>query len=106
MQYIPAIIFAVLLTAIALLFSKGKGLWLIAGFNTMTSEERKEYHMAAIGKFLSKILVGLAVCLLVFDLGWYLSIPAINAFSWIAFGVIAIFALVYSCGNRFKKKEK
>lgn len=95
MQYVPAIIFAVLLIIIALFLSKGKGVWLIAGFNTMTTEERKEYDIVAVGKFLSKVLIGLAICLLVFDLGWYIGNTAI----------IVIFALVYSCGNRFKKKR-
>lgn len=104
MQYMPAIIFATLLILIALFLNKGKGLWLIAGFNTMPIERRKEYDIAAIGKFVSKFLIGMAICLFVFDFGWYINSIAIIVLSWSAFVFIVIFALVYPRGDRFRKK--
>ena len=39
MQYIPAIAFAIILIIIAFFLKRGKGLWLLAGFNTMSVKE-------------------------------------------------------------------
>lgn len=104
MQYIPAIIFAIVLIVIAFFLNRGKGLCLIAGFNTMPDEQRKGYDMKAVGKFVSKILMGMALCLLAFDFGWYMDNTVVMVLPWIAFGGIVIFALAYLNGNRFKKK--
>lgn len=103
MQYIAAIIFAAFLIIIALCLRKGKGIWLIAGFNIMTSDEQKKYDIVAVSKFLSKILIGLAICLLAFDFGWYIGNTGLIVLSWLIFAIIVIFALIYSCGDRFKK---
>ncbi len=105
MRYIPAILFAVLLMVIALFLNRGKGQWLIAGFNTMSAENRKEYDMMAVSKFVSKILIGMALCLLAFDFGWYKGSVTAMVLSWVVFGVIAVFALLYARGDRFKKKS-
>ena len=56
MQYIPAIVFAIMLIVISFFLKRGKGLWLLAGFNTMSVEERNVYDMEKIGKFTSKTL--------------------------------------------------
>ena len=45
MQYIPVIVFAIILIIIAFFLKRGKGLWLLAGFNTMSVEERNVYDM-------------------------------------------------------------
>ena len=51
MQYIPVIVFAIILIIIAFFLKRGKGLWLLAGFNTMSVEERNAYDMEKIGRF-------------------------------------------------------
>ncbi len=66
MQYIPVIVFAIILIIIAFFLKRGKGLWLLAGFNTMSVEERNVYDMEKIGRFISKTLTGMALCLLAF----------------------------------------
>ena len=63
MQYIPVIVFAIILIIIAFFLKRGKGLWLLAGFNTMSVEERNVYDMEKIGRFISKTLTGMALCL-------------------------------------------
>lgn len=61
MQYIPVIVFAIILIIIAFFLKRGKGLWLLAGFNTMSVEERNVYDMEKIGRFISKTLTGMAL---------------------------------------------
>lgn len=103
MQYIPVIVFAIILIIIAFFLKRGKGLWLLAGFNTMSVEERNVYDMEKIGKFISKTLTGMALCLLAFDFGLYINNIIAIVFPWVAFGGIVIFTLVYINSDKFKK---
>ena len=103
MQYIPVIVFAIILIIIALFLKRGKGLWLLAGFNTMSVEERNVYDMEKIGKFISKTLIGMALCLLAFDFGLYINNIIAIVFPWVVFGGIVIFTLVYVNSDKFKK---
>lgn len=103
MQYIPVIVFAIILIIIAFFLKRGKGLWLLAGFNTMSVEERNVYDMEKIGKFISKTLTGMALCLLVFDFGLYINNIIAIVFPWVVFGGIVIFTLIYINSDKFKK---
>ena len=103
MQYIPAIVFAIMLIVISFFLKRGKGLLLLAGFNTMSVEERNVYDMEKIGKFTSKTLTGMALCLLAFDFGLYINNIIVIIFPWVVFGGIVIFTLVYLNSDKFKK---
>lgn len=103
MQYIPVIVFAIILIIIAFFLKRGKGLWLLAGFNTMSVEERNVYDMEKIGKFISKTLTGMSLCLLAFDFGLYINNIIAIVFPWVVFGGIVIFTLVYINSDKFKK---
>lgn len=103
MQYIPAIVFAIMLIVISFFLKRGKGLWLLAGFNTMSVEERNVYDMEKIGKFTSKTLTGMALCLLAFDFGLYINNIIVIIFPWVVFGGIVIFTLVCINSDKFKK---
>ena len=103
MQYIPVIVFAIILIIIAFFLKRGKGLWLLAGFNTMSVEERNVYDMEKIGRFISKTLTGMALCLLAFDFGLYINNIIASVFPWVVFGGIVIFTLVYINSDKFKK---
>ena len=83
MQYIPAIVFAIMLIVISFFLKRGKGLWLLAGFNTMSVEERNVYDMEKIGKFTSKTLTGMALCLLAFNFGLYINNIIVIIFPWV-----------------------
>ena len=91
MQYIPVIGFAIILIIIAFFLKRGKGLWLLAGFNTMSVEERNVYDMEKIGRFISKTLTGMALCLLAFDFGLYINNIIAIVFPWVVFGGIVTF---------------
>ena len=103
MQYIPVIVFAIILIIIAFFLKRGKGLWLLAGFNTMSVEERNVYDMEKIGRFISKTLTGMALCLLAFDFVLYINNIIAIVFPWVVFGGIVIFTLVYINSDKFKK---
>ena len=103
MQYIPVIVFAIILIIIAFFLKRGKGLWLLAGFNTMSVEERNVYDMEKIGRFISKTLTGMALCLLAFDFGLHINNIIAIVFPWVVFGGIVIFTLVYINSDKFKK---
>lgn len=103
MQYIPVIVFAIILIIIAFFLKRGKGLWLLAGFNTMSVEERNVYDMEKIGRFISKTLTGMALCLLAFDFGLYINNIIAIVFPWVVFGGIVIFTLIYINSDKFKK---
>lgn len=103
MQYIPVIVFAIILIIIAFFLKRGKGLWLLAGFNTMSVKERNVYDMEKIGRFISKTLTGMALCLLAFDFGLYINNIIAIVFPWVVFGGIVIFTLVYINSDKFKK---
>lgn len=103
MQYIPVIVFAIILIIIAFFLKRGKGLWLLAGFNTMSVEERNVYDMEKICRFISKTLTGMALCLLAFDFGLYINNIIAIVFPWVVFGGIVIFTLVYINSDKFKK---
>lgn len=104
MRYIPAIAFAIILIIIAFFLKRDKGLCLLAGFNTMSVDERNRYDMKKISGFVSEMLVGMALCLFAFDFGWYINNRIIIVFPWIIFGGIAIFTLVYLNSDKFKKQ--
>lgn len=105
MQYLPAIIFAIILIVIAFFLHTGKGLWLLSGFNTMSAKERNTYDMKKASKFISKMLIGMAFCLLAFDLGWYFNNIITIILPWIVFGGIIIFTLGYINSAKFKNSN-
>ena len=43
----------------AVIFSKGKGASLIAGYNTMPPQEKRQYDEVAMCKFMGKIMYGI-----------------------------------------------
>ena len=103
MQYIPVIVFAIILIIIAFFLKRGFGIWLLSGFMTMSVEERNAYDMEKIGRFISKTLTGMALCLLAFDFGLYINNIIAIVFPWVVFGGIVIFTLVCINSDKFKK---
>ncbi len=92
----------IVILAVVLLF--GKGEFLIAGFNTMSENEKKRYDSKALCRFIGKILLPIGILTPavaiggIYDIGWfggaYVGLTAI----------LVVFALVYcNTGNRFRK---
>ena len=87
----------------AYFLSRGKGAFLIAGYNTMPREEKAKYDEIALCKFMGKVLYGISFSLVLLSLSEWLEMPLLM---WvgIAFMIgLIVFTLVYSnTGNRFR----
>lgn len=82
----------------------GKGSFLIAGYNTMSEEEKDKYDTIALCKFMGKMMFALA-----FSMVFWVISELYNIINFFYFGLalfigIIVFMLVYmNTGNRFKK---
>lgn len=94
---IPFLIFAMIL-------SKGKGAFLLAGYNTMSESEKAQYDEVALCKFMGKIMYGVSFCILLFAFSDIVENQALFMIALILLITIIIFALIYTnTKNRFKK---
>lgn len=88
---------------LAFFLSRGKGAFLIAGYNTMPKEEKAKYDEVALCKFMGKILYGISFSLVLLSLSEWLAIPALL---WVGIALmigLIVFTLVYSnTGNKFR----
>ena len=88
----------------AVIFSKGKGAALIAGYNTMPPQEKRQYDEVAMCKFMGKIMYGICFCLVLFAVAGIVDENALFIIGLILMFALVIFALVYTnTNNRFKK---
>ncbi|MDN7244102.1 DUF3784 domain-containing protein [Planococcus shenhongbingii] len=95
---IPFLIFAIAL-------SKGKGAFLIAGYNTLPDSEKAQYDETAVCKFMGKIMYGICFSIFLWFLSDLLEIPHLFVMGMLLFISLIIFSLVYvNTGNRFKKE--
>ncbi|EDL66256.1 DUF3784 domain-containing protein [Bacillus sp. SG-1] len=90
---------------LASFLSKGKGAFLIAGYNTMSDSEKAEFDEMALCKFTGKIMYGISFSILLWALSEILEIQAMYFIGLVLFFCFILFGLVYfNTGNRFKKK--
>ena len=92
---------------LGVVFSLGKGAFLIAGYNTASKAEKAKYDEKALCRFMGKIMFAMAGCqgimaLGILVVGMWLFWVGIAAFLAVAFGTV-IYA---NTGNRFQKKSK
>lgn len=96
---------ALLFAALGSVFLRGKGAFLIAGYNTAGKAEKETYDERALCRFMGKMMFLFAGCFLVALLN---EAFGNMAFLWIGlglFGAAVVFTLVYAnTGHRFKKK--
>ncbi|RST71821.1 DUF3784 domain-containing protein [Siminovitchia acidinfaciens] len=98
------LIMFILFFIFAVMLSKGKGAFLIAGYNTMSDREKAQYDEAALCKFMSNIMYGICLSILMWALSELLDNQALFVIGLILFIGIILFAVVYSnTGNRFKR---
>lgn len=93
-----------LFLVLGLIFSRGKGAFLIAGYNTASKAEKAKYDEKALCRFMGKIMFALAGCqgimaLGILVVGMWLFWVGIAAFLAVAFGTV-IYA---NTRNRFRK---
>lgn len=107
-MWIPNAVLAAVFVLLGSLFSRGKGAFLIAGYNTASPEEKARYDEKALCRFMGKLMFALAACQVVMGLG------AARVGMWLYWLGIALFlasalgGVIYAnTGGRFlQKKEK
>ena len=100
-QFILVVVFIIL----GVVFFKGKGAFLIAGYNTAGREERAKYDEKALCRFMGKLMFVLAGCFFVIIFGNILEQMALVWCGIVLILAICLAAIIYAnTGNRFKRK--
>lgn len=106
-MWVPNAAMAAVFVLLGVLFSRGKGAFLIAGYNTASAAEKARYDERALGRFMGKLMFALAACQVLMGLG------AAWAGMWLywlglgAFLVSALGGVIYAnTGGRFLKRLK
>ena len=98
---IVMIVFIVL----GIMFLRGKGANLIAGYNTSSPAAKAKTDEVALCRFMGKAMFALASCWLILSLGSILEIKPLLWSGFALFFLVIVFVLIYcNTGNRFKKK--
>lgn len=106
-MWISNAVMAALFVLLGVLFSRGKGAFLIAGYNTASAAERAKYDEKALCRFMGKLMFALAACQAVMGLGaawagmWLYWVGIVLFLVSVVGGVISV-----NTGRRFQKKEK
>jgi hypothetical protein len=86
-------------------FSRGKGSWLIAGYNTAPPAEKARYDQAALCRFMGRFMLVLALCWLPIFLSALLDCLPLLWVGLILFLAAALGGAIYAnTGRRFKQQ--
>lgn len=94
----------ILFFVIGVVFLRGRGSSLIAGFNTKSLEEQGKYDVAALCRFMGKIMFALGFSMLFWVFGVASEVDWMFIVGAALFVAITLFAVTYiNTGDRFKK---
>lgn len=83
--------------------------WMIAGYNTMSGEEKDRWNLDALKRFISRLFFLEAILLLVFGLLQWLDVLGADvaaSICWPVFVMTLIAGVLYvNTGKRFKSKS-
>ena len=98
------IVFAALV-ALGFVFLSGRGLSLIAGYNTSSKSEKDRLDPKKLSRFMAAFMFVLAGCWLVITVGFAVGIKPLGWFGMLLFLAAAVAGTVIAnTGNRFEKK--
>lgn len=90
---------------LGIIFSFGKGAFLIAGFNTLEKEERDKYDVPSLCRFMGKLMFLIAFCIGLLTLSDMLFNRMLYYLGNLLLIGCIVLAIVYmNTGDRFKKK--
>ncbi|MFD1927021.1 DUF3784 domain-containing protein [Sporosarcina siberiensis] len=93
-----------LFLGLGIVFMRGKGSFLIAGFNTLPPEEKEKYDTIELCKFMGKMMFALSFSMVFWVLSEAYDMNGLFYFGLVLFLAIIVFMLIYmNTGNRFKK---
>jgi len=97
----------ILLIVMGWLIKYKKVTWLISGYNTASKQEKQQYDIEKLCKYVGNFIFILASIFLVMAVTSLLLNKYVDKITWIGFGVLAIViicGIVYlNTGNRMKK---
>lgn len=94
----------VLFLLLGILFSRGKGAGLIAGYNTASPSQKAKYDKKKLCKGMAKLMYALAVCWLVVASSEIFHAMALLWIGLVLFLAVAIAGVIYmNTENRFRK---
>lgn len=92
------------LVILGFVFLNGRGSFLIAGYNTMSPEEKENYDTVSLCKFMGKMMFTLSFSMLFWILSVAYEVNWLFELGLVLFIGIIVFMLIYiNTGNRFKK---
>ena len=98
------ILITAMFVGLGVAFAKGKGIDLVAGYNTMSQEEKEKIDKKALCKHMARLMFLLAACWCVLSVG--IEVERMWLF-WVGFGLfiaVTFSYLIYmNTGNRLKK---
>ena len=96
---------ALLFAVLAVVFRLGKGTALIAGYNTASEEEKAQTDEQKLCRFMAKLMLALAACVLIAASSDLLHIRALLWTGHVLLLAAVILGVIYAnTGNRFKKQ--
>jgi hypothetical protein len=103
-MWISLIAIALMFVILGLVFMRGRGAFLIAGYNTSSKEVKAKYDGKALCRFMGKIMFSFAACLLITAISDLINSVILQWTGIVLFFCVAVLALIYSnTGNRFRK---
>ncbi len=98
------IIIILFFIGLGIAFAFGKGLNLVAGYNTMSKEEKEKINEKALCKYMTVLMLLLAACWGVLSVGIELNLVWLF---WVGFalfiGVCILYVIYLNTNNRLKK---
>ncbi|APH04929.1 DUF3784 domain-containing protein [Bacillus weihaiensis] len=96
----------VLFIVMGIIFSNGKGAFLIAGYNTMSKEEKEKYDSVALCKFMGKLMFALSFAMVFWLLAIIYSTNILFVVGFILFFIFLVFGLIYiGSSGKFQSKK-
>ena len=101
---VVSLIVAAFFILLGVLFARGKGADLIAGYNTMSAREKEKVDKKKLCGIMSKMMFSLAACFVVAALGEVFHVKALYWVGMVLFLAVIIGGVVYmNTGDRCKK---
>lgn len=89
---------------VGIVFSNGKGAFLVAGYNTMPKEEKENYDTVALCKFMGKLMFSLCFSMIFWLLAMIFDTSILFIIGIILFMIFLVVGLIYmGAEDRFKK---
>ncbi|WP_456276346.1 DUF3784 domain-containing protein [Bacillus sp. AK128] len=98
------IVVTIVFIVFGIIFSTGKGAFLIAGYNTKSDEEKEKYDEVALSKFMGKMMFALAFSMVCWALSEAYQLMWLFVMGLVLFiGILVITIFYVNVGNRFMK---